>query len=390
MTTTIITYPHLNDRKGDMSRKWYVEYAYRIAGSSRRRRVRKYFSSELADERYKAAEEYIKIMSEWLKNGGHEKRANGERVLISDIDSPEHKTYTQHYSRIPTPLNRLNRFLSFKNKSLTQKSRECYLCRMKQFAAYMDRKHLGTQYIRRKDLIEYVEYLAGLGLSKVTITKAMGIVHSYFNWEIDEEVISENPCVRLPRLGTVVDQAAAPLSVRDIVRLRDLIRANDPWLWLACEIEYYCAIRPNEMRELKVKDIDIERKTIKVSCVYAKNRQTEFVSIPSVLLNHLKTMLEGVDQDLYVFGRERRPSRVQCGKNRLRQRFNRFRDQLGISTEIKFYSWKHTGAIDAIDAGMQPFQLQQHLRHKSFETTEIYLKKRKPANTDVDRFFGEL
>lgn len=82
---------------------------------------------------------------------------------------------------------------------------------------------------------------------------------------------------------------------------------------------------------------------------------------------------------------------MPLGKNTLRNRFNRYRDALGLQKTLKFYSWKHTGAISLIYNGAQPFDVMEHLRHRNFDTTEKYLKKRiKNPNKRISKFIKEI
>ena len=68
------------------------------------------------------------------------------------------------------------------------------------------------------------------------------------------------------------------------------------------------------------------------------------------------------------------------GKNTMRNRFNLYREELGISKDKKFYSWKHSGALSAIENGASIYEVKDQLRHKSIMTTEEYLKKRVPKS----------
>lgn len=160
------------------------------------------------------------------------------------------------------------------------------------------------------------------------------------------------------------------------------INAKEPWLWLACEILYYCAIRPGtEMRLLKVGDIDFNKKTICIRAELAKNKTTETVLFPYELLEHMLSLnVHMYDKNLYLFGKYGTPSACPMGKNTMRNRFNHYRELLHISEDKKFYSWKHSGALSAIDNGATIYDVKDQLRHKSIMTTEEYLKKRVPKS----------
>jgi len=125
----------------------------------------------------------------------------------------------------------------------------------------------------------------------------------------------------------------------------------------------------------------------------AKNNKTEIVTIPPFLINEMKSMHihEFQNKELYLFGKFGQPGLEPPGKNTLRNRFNRYREELNISKDHKFYSWKHTGAISLLENGAQPYDIKNHLRHASFATTEVYLKKQS-GNTSklISNFTTEI
>ncbi len=143
---------------------------------------------------------------------------------------------------------------------------------------------------------------------------------------------------------------------------------------------------------MKISWIDFDKKQIRIPSPEAKNNLSEIVEIPDFLFEEIKTYgLERYDINSFVFGKFGVPGIEALGKNTLRNRFNRVRDELGISKDKKFYSWKHTGAIELINNGAQPYDVMDHLRHKNFDTTEKYLKKRiKNNDRKINRFIVEI
>jgi integrase len=62
------------------------------------------------------------------------------------------------------------------------------------------------------------------------------------------------------------------------------------------------------------------------------------------------------------------------GVNSFRCRFNRFRDELGLSKDYKFYSMKHTGACFLLEKGNVTMKdLQLHLGHADMNSTSRYV-----------------
>jgi site-specific recombinase XerD len=141
---------------------------------------------------------------------------------------------------------------------------------------------------------------------------------------------------------------------------------------------------------MKIGWIDFDRSKFRIPSTESKSRRIDIVDIPAFLMEKLMAY-KPYDKNLYLFGKYGQPNIDPVGKNTLRNRFNRYRDALEISKDRKFYSWKHTGAIQLLDNGLKPYDLKNHLRHKSFATTEIYIKK-KAGNTDkkVTHYTSEI
>lgn len=391
-----IVYPHLNDCGGDISRDWYVEWSFRIPGEIKARRQREYSALNLptADARYNAAKLIIAEKTEWLKSGQY---LNGkvERVFEDELTyRNEAKLYGQIQRTVTTTRTYINDFLAVMKQKVNEKSYINYVSKLRIFNSYIENKGIDMASVRnitRQHIIDFATTLADNGSSRATIKKYIQILHSYFDFLIDTGKAEFNPATRIPALGKIVDMSATPFHTDERKRLKEAIEPSDPQLWLACEIQYYCAIRPGtELRLMCVGWIDFERRKLKVPVAESKSSRVDIVDIPLFLFEKMKH-LQDYNKSLYVFGKFGRPGPQPLGKNTLRDRFNRYREALEIPEDRKFYSWKHTGAIQLLDNGLKPHDLQGHLRHQSFATTEVYIKKR-AGNLEgkVDRFASEI
>jgi len=381
---SIIIFPSLNDRGGDLTRNWYVEYKWRVPGETEQRieRVYKGLSEGTEKARRKEAALIIKEKTEWLKSGayllGSVTKVYADELLYRN----EAKRYGEVRDQVVTTRTNLSEFLAVIKQKVNHKSFENYQSKMRIFNSWLERNKLNELHIRnisRQNIIAFSMWLSDeQELSRLTIKKYIQILHTFFDFELGLEIIDRNPAEKIPVMGKIVDCAAVPFQKDDRGKLKEAISGTDPQLWLACQVQYYCAIRPGtELRLMKLKWIDFDKATFRIPNIEAKNNQTEIVGIPTFLIDEMKALQLHLftDKDLYVFGKFGRPGDEPLGKNTLRNRFNRYREVLGISEEHKFYSWKHSGAIALIDNGAKPYDLKNHLRHASFNTTEIYLKK---------------
>jgi len=153
----------------------------------------------------------------------------------------------------------------------------------------------------------------------------------------------------------------------------------DPQLWLWCQFVFYCFIRPrSELRFLKVGDIYFEERKILVRGEISKNGKTQYVAIPDAFfpaLEPLKTLAPGA----WVFpGRRGNP----IGRNTYGKHHQNILRALGYGPEYAVYSWKHTGAVMAVKAGIGLKELQMQLRHHSLDQVNAYLRQLNVSDCD--------
>lgn len=387
-TKNLISFPRYNRRGGDLSQKWYVEFAF-VAPDGEQQRYRVYsgLGKGTAEERDDIAKQLVEYYTEYLKSGEYlNTKPNLNPLKEKETFRPENKRWMEaHKDLLVGTLTK--RFLRTVEPTLRKGTMKDYRGKLRLFAEYIEehQSNIPIPMINRSIIFPFFEYLASeRNLCRQTIEKYMQIVRIFFNWCEDVGIrdYETNPVKRMPKMGKVVDCSPGVFNTNDRERLRAAIKPKEPWLWLACEILYYCAIRPGtEMRLMKVGDIDLKKKTIRVRAELAKNKTTEMVVFPAELRDHMLALnLDQYDKELYLFGKCGSPAIVPMGKNTMRNRFNLYREALKISSDKKFYSWKHSGALSAIENGATIYEVKDQLRHRSIMTTEEYLKKRIPKS----------
>jgi integrase len=200
-----------------------------------------------------------------------------------------------------------------------------------------------------------------------------------------------NPADDIRNRGKLVDCAPSPFTKDERTRLKEAILPRQPYLWLAIELLYYSAIRPGEARLLKVGDIDRERRLVNIRNSVAKNKRTQQVGLNKDTLSLMERLgVFAYHPDLYLFGRGGIPSDKPIGKSTLRTRFSEYRRQLHIPADRTLYAWKHTGAINALEKGMDLVKLKDHMRHANIDTTMQYAKKRGRDVHAADGYIDQL
>ena len=132
---------------------------------------------------------------------------------------------------------------------------------------------------------------------------------------------------------------------------------------MACLLQYYCFIRPNELRQLKVEYVNISAGYIEVPGTISKNRKTQKVAIPTPLFTELQSLTH-FEPELYIFGG---PGTKPPSRDNLSKAYKKVLENLKIKGRYGFYSWKHTGVVKAWRAGINLKDLQMQLRHHSLD-----------------------
>lgn len=387
-TKNLISFPRYNRRGGDLTKKWYVEFAF-VAPDGEQQRYRVYtgLGAGSSDNRDAIAKQLVEYYTDYLKSGEYlNTKPNLNPLKQKETFRPENKKWMDAHKELLVDAL-VKRFLKTIEPTLRKGTMKDYKGKLGLFVEYIRDKqnNVPAPSINRAMVFPFFEYLASdRKLCRQTLEKYMQIVRIFFNWceDVGIREYETNPVKRIPKMGRVVDCSPGVFTQSDRERLRDAIKPKEPWLWLACEMLYYCAIRPGtEMRLMKVGDIDIEKRTICVRAELAKNKTTEVVVFPNELRDHMLSLnLDQYDKGLYLFGKYGNPAIVPMGKNTMRNRFNQYREHLRISKDKKFYSWKHSGALSAIENGASIYEVKDQLRHRSIMTTEEYLKKRIPKS----------
>ena len=182
-----------------------------------------------------------------------------------------------------------------------------------------------------------------------------------------------------------------PLSAAMLRRIKEQLVLHDKHFLLAVMLEYYTFIRPGELSELKVGDIDVKRHAIHVRASISKNGKSEMVGLNRAivaLMRELGTLR--APKEWYIFSHRLCPGKAKLDSRMFRDRWARLRKRLNIPREYQFYSLKDSGIRDlANSAGI--VIARDQARHSSIAVTNKYLQGRdRPVHQATVKFKGAL
>jgi integrase len=340
----------LSSHEDNLSKKWYI--LYYVKNKAGKVQTKKVYGGinrfKTVDARKKAAASLIKKLEK----------------LTTDAYVPAYKFYDAS--------NILYEGLENLRPRLRHKSYLTYHSKLDNFIAWLKAQRINNiKDIDGKVLTMFLNYLLDQKKSAATHNAYLTTIKRLFIVSgLSVDGFKSNKKIRKD------SKPALYFQKHHIEMLRPVMQQQDPQLWLFCQCIYYTLIRPGELRELKIADIDFEMGLITITSDLSKNKKTEKVAIPHELLRvFTDNKLYAYPPDYYIFGSAGEPSDFKRRKDHFTKKHHQLLLQLKFDTnKYKLYSWKHTGAVGMVKNGIHIKQIQQQGRWHSLDQVNEYLR----------------
>ena len=220
--------------------------------------------------------------------------------------------------------------------------------------------HTRADELSEQQAIGYVADLSRRGRSSSTVNQALSAIKFFYTEVLKREwalgVVYQHAPVRLPVV----------LSGEEVRRL--LAAAGGLRERTAMELAYGAGLRLNELRHLRIPDIDSERMVIHVR--QGKGKKDREVMLSPALLETLRTYWRRERPRGYLFpGRtEDRPLDAAV----LQRAFSIARQAARIEKAVSFHSLRHSFATHLMESGVNLRTIQALLGHRCLATTARY------------------
>jgi integrase len=356
------------------SQRWYVIFYVFNQKTLKFQRVRDYTVNKFKTqkERKEFAKLFIQRINEKLRDGAiigpvSYNRKNASEKILQTV----HNIYSVE-SAVELALNH-------KKSRSGERGIQAYTSVSKIFLEWCETKKIHTwsvALISQKEVSDFFDYL--LTERKVTAkthNNYKTFLVSLFNVLIEKEIIKENPFSKVKKLKEVNLGKNIAFNSSQVKELKEYMQAQDGFLLLFCEMMFYTFMRPNEIRQIQLKHVDLQGKRIFIPALNSKSKKAAAVYLPDVLAEKLKQYIHEVqDTEYYLFSKNETPDKYILPEDHMSKRFKQVLKTLNYSEEYTFYSWKHTGVVHAYKSGIDIKSIQKQLRHSSIEITDIYLK----------------
>lgn len=263
----VITYtlPKLHTGKN-----WYIDFqCYDPVDREMRRKKYMLDGIDKVSERKKRATEIITNLTNRLRTGWNPWAETSN---------------SRHYSKFADVHELYSRYLLklHGSKVIKESTYIDYKKRIKMLVEYNDNLVYPVLYMYQfnqtyiSDFLDYI--LIDRDTSARTRNNYRVWLSSFCNWLIEKQYMEINPIEKIKSLAEEQKKRTA-LSPADLTRLKKHLNETNRFFLLVCQMEYYTFIRPDELSNIKLRDINIKEQKVFVSSVISKNRKDGMVGL---------------------------------------------------------------------------------------------------------------
>lgn len=265
-------------------------------------------------------------------------------------------------------------------KNLDKKTLKAYGIDLEQFSKYSSSRDAASE---KELIIGFVEHLHGCSKPK-TVKRKIAALKAFFHYLEDEELINSNPfnkmkikygepknlpkTVSLEIIEKILNVAYKAIPAIDANKYAYKAALRDTTV---IELLFATGMRVSELCSLKVGDMNIDEKTIRIM---GKGSKERIINLPNqdvlaVLEKHLEVFHRDQSGSAYLF--------INRSGNRLSEQSVRFMIRkyvklAGISTHITPHMFRHSFATFLLEEDVDIRYIQKLLGHSSILTTQIY------------------
>lgn len=371
-------------KTGLADEKWYIYYSYLDPNTGKFERIRVYEGineyKEL-DSKEKYAQEIEKEVNKRLDNGydPYEVEEIANKVT-HEIKAARH---LEENSKSPLLLDAFKEFLKTKNgKDLAVPTIQAYEGYIGKFEYYLYENKLADvrlDQIDSKFIATMLDWLKPVqNWNGTTYNNHLNFWVTLLNW------FARKPRFWVKReefdIGTdgelehkvtkVMKNQYFGDTIADAVK--EKMKAY-PKLLFFSQFIYFSCMRPDEIRNLKIENVDIKGRYIKI-VGKTKSRTVPVCDELATMLTSLK--LEKYPANYYVIGKNGEVSDAMHSENYFTRVFrDDIRKPLGISENFTMYGWKHTRVVDLLNAEYSDAEIMNLTGHRDTASYDKYKRE---------------
>ena len=152
---------------------------------------------------------------------------------------------------------------------------------------------------------------------------------------------------------------------------------------------YAGGLRMNELRMLKISDVDLDRKQVHIRM--GKGKKSRYVVLSNLLIQTFTKYLNEVKPQVYLF--EGQTVGEPMGERSIQYVIKEALQKTSIRKEVSMHTLRHSFATHLLEDGIDIHSIQMLLGHSDIRTTIIYLHvaqvKTRLAHSPLDSLYNQ-
>ncbi len=259
-------------------------------------------------------------------------------------------------------------------KRYSAKTVEAYRNDLTQFMGYLDSLNVTeVKSVSLRHVKSYLSTLVSEKRNKTTISRKLASMRGFFRFAYRNNLIDVNilGAIKNPKHSRKLPEI---ISAKEYVHILDITQGDDhstdyekALIKAMFELMYGCSLRVSELCSLKLSDIDLKVKTLRV---LGKGNKTRIVPVGSksisIIQEYLKLRTAGENNLLLLEnGKPIYPRYVQ-------RVVKRIISQISEITKKSPHILRHSSATHMLDNGADLMAIKEILGHSNLSTTQIY------------------
>jgi len=273
-------------------------------------------------------------------------------------------------------------------KGYSARSIEHYEEALDRFFKYLieDKGINRIQDVKREDITDYQikthntkNKVTGRPLSIGYKSRILIVVKLFFREMVKTGEILYSPAsdMEVPSAKRMIPHEV--LTVKEIRKLLSTAKGNDPFETrdrAMMELFYSSGMRNTELRDLKLGDIDLDKKEVIIR--KGKGGKSRVVPIGSIAAGWIDTYLKHA-RDKILKDKSNEYIFLHCRGERLSRRapgdiISKYAKRAKIKKKVRAHMLRHTCATHLIKGGADIRYVQEFLGHKSLDSTQVYTR----------------
>lgn len=238
---------------------------------------------------------------------------------------------------------------------------------------------LGNKFINILDINydtvkEYMKYLYSLNIGKSSISRKLSSIRGLYNYLLREDLVKDNYFNKIsnPKKDNYLPKFLKDDELNKLFSVCKYDTAINQRNSVIIELLYATGVRVSELVNIKLSDMELNERVIKVLGKGSKERLVIFN-------NHTKKAIDIYLNDGYHIFNKVNSGYLILNKdgNKLSERYvrniiNKLVINAGLDIKISPHTFRHTFATDMLEDGSDLMTVKELLGHESLNTTSIY------------------